>query len=146
MARIAKGIIPQKSIGNYKKSELPKSSISFSFKFLDNAHSEFNLKKVNIKYINALFERFKNVSTMDISQFRGDGNQGNAKAMRSHLIDWDETPYKAGFSHLPEQYKEYEPRQFSISLSNGRIHGFLMDHVFCVVWFDPDHMVYPSKK
>ncbi|MBQ1165949.1 hypothetical protein KBZ21_49005, partial [Streptomyces sp. A73] len=28
----------------------------------------------------------------------------------------------------------------------GRLGGFLVGHVFHIIWWDPDHQVWPSKK
>jgi len=38
------------------------------------------------------------------------------------------------------------PYQFSLSSNeHGRVHGFLIDEVFYIVWLDPDHQLYPAK-
>jgi hypothetical protein len=40
--------------------------------------------------------------------------------------------------------REYSPLQFMISKNeHGRVHGFARDNVFHVVWFDPEHKLYP---
>lgn len=75
------------------------------------------------------------------SEFRGEGNQGNPKALRSHPVKWEETSQKKGFCHLPKQYQDYEPRQFAVS-KKGRVFGFMIDNLFCIVWFDVEHIVY----
>ena len=46
------------------------------------------------------------------------------------------------------QAKEITNRAFEISLSknSGRIHGFIWNNTFHVVWFDPAHNLFPMKK
>ncbi|MEN8265366.1 MAG: hypothetical protein ABFR82_18125 [Nitrospirota bacterium] len=46
------------------------------------------------------------------------------------------------------QAKEIADRAFEISLSKnyGRIHGFVWNNTFHVVWFDPAHNLFPMKK
>ena len=65
--------------------------------------------------------------------------------MRVHTIDFSETT-EAGFSNLSSQLQDLAAWQFSISANeHGRVHGFLIDHIFNVVWFDPDHQLYATK-
>jgi hypothetical protein len=46
------------------------------------------------------------------------------------------------------QAKEIVNRAFEISLSKnyGRVHGFVWNNVFNVVWFDPAHNLFPMKQ
>lgn len=46
---------------------------------------------------------------------------------------------------LPAHLRDtVEPYQFSLSSHvNGRVHGFFLDHVFHIVWLDPNHRLYP---
>ena len=74
---------------------------------------------------------------MRVSEFRGN------KTIRSHAIKWDDTSAPGGFAHLSEQMQACEPWQFAISANEyGRVHGILLDTVFYVVWFDPEHRLY----
>lgn len=146
MTNIKKGKIKDK-LQSYEKPSLPVKTVTFSFQFLDHEHPDLNLSAsaIEISYIQELLSRFKNISTMSITEFRGDSNRGNVKSLRCHKINWEDTFYKDGFAHLSKQYQEYEPRQFSISQGHGRVHGFFKDEAFCVVWFDPHHKVYPNR-
>jgi hypothetical protein len=29
--------------------------------------------------------------------------------------------------------------------AHGRVHGFLIDEIFYIVWLDPEHLLYPAK-
>lgn len=46
------------------------------------------------------------------------------------------------------QAKEIMANAFEISLSKnyGRIHGFIWNNIFHIVWFDPAHNLYPMKR
>ena len=35
--------------------------------------------------------------------------------------------------------------QIRISISKGGIHGIFFDNIFYVIWFDPQHNLYPDK-
>ena len=45
------------------------------------------------------------------------------------------------------QATEIASRAFEISLSKnyGRLHGFIWNNTFHIVWFDPAHNLYPMK-
>lgn len=47
-----------------------------------------------------------------------------------------------------EQAKEIASRAFEVSISKnyGRIHGFVWNNTFHIVWFDPAHNLYPMSK
>ncbi len=47
-----------------------------------------------------------------------------------------------------EQAKEIANRAFEVSLSKnyGRVHGFVWNNTFNVVWFDPAHNLFPMKQ
>ncbi len=66
----------------------------------------------------------------------------NPKTLRPHKIQWEETTEPEGFN-LPPELWEAESRQFSLSKERGRIHGFMYESLFYIVWIDPDHNLYP---
>ena len=68
-------------------------------------------------------------------------------ALRFHRIDWqnDRVSVKTFGIRGWEEYDE-AAWQFSISANeHGRVHGFLIDNVFYVVWLDPEHRLYPGR-
>jgi len=69
----------------------------------------------------------------------------NPKALRIHRINWNHPKAsQKGFQIPNQQDLDDEAWQFSISEhQNGRVHGFLIDTIFHVVWLDPDHGLYP---
>lgn len=64
------------------------------------------------------------------------------KALRNHFINWEDTSQKS-FGIPNEEFIVDRPFQFGISANaHGRIIGFFIEHVFYIVWFDPDHHTY----
>jgi len=62
--------------------------------------------------------------------------------LRFHPIDWNDTT-QSSFGLPNEDQLVEEPYQFSISVNkHGRVHGFFIDNVFYIVWFDPNHRLY----
>lgn len=124
----------------HKTKNLPDDLVRFSFRHW-HSNDKFCLPDLVEKpqYLETLLDRLKNVSNMKMSEFRQAGN-----ALRSHLLDWDRTTEPKGYSHLSPQLQDCQPWQFSLARAElGRIHGILIDDVFYVVWFDPDHKMYP---
>mgnify|MGYP001573162392 CR=1 FL=1 len=75
---------------------------------------------------------------MSENEFRAMRN----RSMKSHPITWEDTTEKDGFSYLNDQFSG-DDWQFEITRNeHGRVHGTLIDHVFYVVWLDPDHQLY----
>ncbi|WP_262417007.1 hypothetical protein [Providencia rettgeri] len=118
------------------------TTVSFSFRHLDPSHNKFNVTSKNADYFCKLFERLKSISDFTTNEVL----QNRSSALRAHPIDWNDTSEKDGFTHLNEQFKSYEPYQLSISSNEyGRIHGFFIGHIFYVVWFDPEHLLYSGR-
>jgi hypothetical protein len=65
-----------------------------------------------------------------------------------HRIWFPQTSEPEGFAGAPgidpDQLGFLEPWQFSICReSDWRVHGFIVDGTFYVVWLDPNHALYP---
>lgn len=111
--------------------------LCFSFKHLDL--DSFLPKKSADNYLNAFLERLKAISGFEINRFKTE----KGKHLRAHKITWSETTKKNGFSHLNEQLQQCEPWQFQISANeHGRVHGFILNDIFYIVWLDPNHELY----
>lgn len=114
-------------------------SVAFSFKFFDFNSDIFCFNHKEYNYFECLLYRLKDLSTMTAIELISN----KSKAIRFHRIDWDKTAQKNGFTNLNEQFKLYPPYQFSLSSNeHGRVHGFFMDNIFHIVWFDPEHKLY----
>lgn len=69
-----------------------------------------------------------------------------SQSLRAHPIEWPGTTEPQGFIHLNSELRESPAHQFSVSANeHGRIHGFCIDNVFFVVWFDPDHNLHRKE-
>lgn len=117
--------------------------ISFSFRHIAQAHDKFHYSQRESGYFCKVLERLSSMSDFTVQEFHA----SRSSAVRAHPIDWDSTSEPHGFAHLNEQLRSSTPFQFAVSANAyGRVHGFFVDNVFFVVWLDPDHLLYPSKK
>ncbi|HSW94310.1 MAG TPA: hypothetical protein VLJ15_08170 [Gammaproteobacteria bacterium] len=122
---------------------LPDSTVHFSFKHLDMKNQKFNIDNRKTQYFIKMLERLKNLSTLSPQEILSN----RSRALRAHPITWKDTSEKSGFNHLNEQLKEITPYQFEISRDeHGRVHGFFIDNIFFIIWFDPNHQLYSSQK
>lgn len=122
------------------RTSIQSQGLMFYFKFLDlKTEKDFSLKGVNDKYIRSLLERLKNMTGMSIGEFQ------SGRGLHSHPIDWCKTTRKDGFKNIHEQLWLGKEWQFSAK-SDSRVHGFLIDEIFYIVWLDPNHKLYKGKR
>ena len=125
-----------------KTSPISNAYITFSFQHFDNTSDKFTINECEIKYFTAVLERLKGISSLRINEF----TKNRSKLIRSHSISWDDTTEKDGFVCLNKSLRDYANQvsfQFQITANeHGRIHGFISDNIFYVVWFDPFHKLY----
>lgn len=141
MAKLNKGELksPKNELPNL--TQIHDGLVGFSFKYLEIAHQKFGLPDtaVKVNYLPALFDRLKQISSMNCQAFRQAG-----KALRSHSIDWQGTSEPNGYAHLNEQMQGCQPWQFSLAREElGRVHGLWVGNIFYVVWIDHEHQLYP---
>ena len=117
---------------------LPKHLV-FSFKYYDCTNPNFGPSHAKDGYLKSLLERFRDLCQLPLAEF-----MQYHKAVRSHSIVFAETSEPDGFAHIRNTALwENTARQFEVSKSqHGRVHGFMIDPVFFVVWIDPDHKLY----
>ncbi len=73
--------------------------------------------------------------------------QNRSKSLSVNQIEFSDTSEPSGFNILDPQLQDCMPYQFEISSNEyGRVHGFMLENIFHIVWFDPDHNLYPKKK
>ncbi len=114
--------------------------LRFSFQFFDVTDDELCPKAFADGYTQTLMCRMRDISTWTVQEFI----TPKGKAVRNHTIAWPETSRPDGFAHLPEQYEAYQAYQFTLTANeHGRVHGFLMNDTFQVVWLDCNHRLYP---
>jgi len=142
--------MPKKSIkpsdviqsSTIKTTPISNSYISFSFQYFDNTSKKFSINQCGSNYFISVLERLKKISYLSLGELKTNGS----KALRFHSISWQDTTEKDGFSCLNKSLMDYANNfsfQFEISANkHGRIHGFISDNVFYIVWFDPFHKLY----
>ncbi len=132
--------------GNLKGLELPKSNkivetkqedeeVIFSFKYLDLlGNNKFSIAGCGENYLEKLLLRLKDLSTIQVDEFLS----SRSPSLRAHEIDWKNTTEPNGFTNLNAYLREITAFQFEISANEyGRVHGFLIDRIFYIVWLDP---------
>jgi len=121
-------------------SLLSPDTIRFSFKYLDFSNPKFQVKHRDGEYLHKLTDRLKNYSSMNMTeQFLA----SKSKSTRFHPIKWCDTTEGDGFYCLNEQLRSLDGYEIQVEKKKyGRIHGFILDNVFFVVWLDPDHKLY----
>ena len=91
-----------------------------------------------------LLDKLQNLSKIEIQKLLKDNNY--RKAIRMHIINWSDTSELNGFANLPQHLNDLTPWQFNItSNAHGRVHGFLIENIFYIVWLDTDHLLYSGK-
>jgi len=114
-------------------------TLRFSFKHLSLNNKRFSIQGKNHDYFGKVLERLKNISSLKASELFSN----RSPSLRAHPIDWSKTTEKHGFAHLNSQLKQIPAYQFQISSNeHGRIHGFILENIFFVIWFDPEHKLY----
>ena len=130
-----------------KTGRIPKPEVSrfnedlhFSFKYLDlRGNQKFTLVNKTEEYFSSLFQRLKDVSSIKCSEFMAN----RSSALRSHPIKWEDTTEPNGFRNLNQQLKEEPAFQFELTANaHGRVHGIIIDNIFYIIWFDPEHALY----
>jgi hypothetical protein len=122
-------------------------NIMFAFSYFRPDH-EICAGGQDAEYFHALLDRLKAVCSIKAKDFKlqhAGHAGGNPKALRAHPIDWNHPKVtQVGFG-IPQRNDLNDIAwQFSLSKHTlGRVHGFLIDRVFYVVWLDPHHKLYP---
>lgn len=97
--------------------------------------------KIDSPTLRWLMERLARFESMTINElFHSGGYPG---------VDYDvaSIPNTAALNRLDEIRLPDMTKIHRLQLSStARLYGFLIDHVFHVVWWDPEHEVWPSKK
>ena len=144
MGKISKGNVPSTSHHIPRPPLPPDAIIRLSFKCLDLfSNGKFGIHRCRDGYLQKLLERLKDLSSLTQTEFR----TSRSPSLRIHEIDWATTSEPDGFTSLNEQLRALQAWQFEITRNeHGRVHGFLLEDTFFVVWIDPDHRLYPGKK
>lgn len=117
--------------------------IRFSFEYLQLDHFKFPIKKCSREYLEAFFRELLRYQTFSV-----DGFITPSPDDHRHHITFSETTEPDGFPTVDPSQEEIwtdDPWQFGLPgkknhESNGwRVHGFISDGIFYIVWLDPLH-------
>ncbi|MGA9379781.1 MAG: hypothetical protein WBV73_13545 [Phormidium sp.] len=161
---MAKKKIDSSVLRNFAEDSYRKISnekLRISFKFVDWESEEFFLHGLTKKYYELLFDAFNDIqnSTAD------DIKQQTHPRLMPKFINWkgDSTITRSSFpdkiknslrpqcgndeNELQKQYEEMTRDSFELRVAKGygRIHGFIFDNTFYIVWFDPAHNLFPGR-
>jgi hypothetical protein len=117
--------------------------VSFSFKYLRSTE-KFDWKGRESRYCEQVIERLTGLSSLKLSEFRNN----RSEALRAHPIDWTEARVSESSFGIPNG-DEYDEAAYQFVVSeheHGRVHGFLIDTIFYVVWMDPEHALYQKVR
>lgn len=115
----------------------------FSWRFFDRFNEMFNMGNTERSWFISLLDAFKSLSSMTVMEFR---QQASRRGLRVHSHNWKKATAKFNFPESFFEQHQDDCLQFSISKANGRVHGFLIDNIFYIVWLDPDHNLYPTRE
>lgn len=131
---------------NKSKNVLKHTSdlVIFSYKYLSLDKEKFNVNAKDSKYFCKLKERLRDISKMKMDEML---RPRNPHAIKFNSIKWDDPRVTEKNFGIPnEEEVAYDPREFSISVNeHGRVHGFCIDNIFYIVWFDPEHNLIKQK-
>lgn len=127
--------------GAIKKTEVNDQRLRFSFSYFTH-DEQLSPTTFAESYLQKLLERLKSLSSWTLREFTGPTRQ----AIRNHRIALVDTYRPDGFTHLPQQTRDGDAWQFSISANeHGRVHGLLIGGTFYLVWLDCNHRLYPGS-
>lgn len=128
-----------------KKVEVDFNSlVKFSFKYFHTEHEKFypNSSCKENDYFLQLINILKTICELKMNEFLNPN--GKNRILRAHSHKWNNTSEPNGYSHINEEVVGDTGYQFSVKTNKyGRVHGFVIDTTFYIVWLDPHHKLYP---
>lgn len=119
---------------------LANEKIKFSFEFYDTSTNEYCLSCWNQKQIKRSLECLKDISTKSFNDLR----RGSGTYHFGEVV-WKETIKKQGFPDIRAQ--NLPPFHFALVGVNGqraRVYGVFSTGVFYIIWFDLEHLIWPT--
>lgn len=113
--------------------------ILFSFEKLER-NEYFNLDGTCQNWSSDLFDILKEVSKIEYKRIIGKEFSGKHSTLRIHPHTKATPPCE-----LPKDISLEDFCQIRISKRKGGIHGIFSDNIFYLVWFDPQHNMYPNE-
>lgn len=122
--------------------DFSKEKIKFSFEFYDGASDDYCLSKWPQEQIKNSLLRLKELNGKSFQELRRD-----SRVLHFGEVDWSKTIKPAGFPD--KRANVLPPFHFSLLNVNGqkaRVFGAYSAGTFFVVWFDIEHMIWPTFK
>lgn len=113
--------------------------VLFSFDTVEK-NEFFNLDGTYANWASELFDTMKIVSQIPVKDIYAGKYSRKGSSLRIHTHTNATAPCK-----MPKNIDLKEMWQIRISASKGGIHGVFFENIFFVVWFDPQHNLYPDK-
>lgn len=113
--------------------------VLFSFEAVEK-NEYFNLDGTCQNWAADLFDTMQKVSRIELKDIYAGKYSGKTSPFRIHRHEDAKPPCK-----LPSNVLLEDMWQIRISISKGGIHGIFSGNVFYVIWFDPQHNLYPDK-
>lgn len=127
-------------------------TLVISYKYLDTSNKKYSMNsltdtRIRLKYSKDFNEKMKEYCNHENFKTAIFGSYGDNN--RIHRIDWNdnrirENSFTSLDTNLFSQIKD-ECWQLGINNETFRIHGFFIENVFYIVWFDPLHNLYHRK-
>lgn len=113
--------------------------VLFSFESVEK-NEYFNLDGTCQNWSADLFDTMQKVSQINIKEIYAGKYSGKNSTLRIHQHGKAKAPCE-----MPKNVSLEDMWQIRISVSKGGIHGIFSDNIFYVIWFDPQHNLYPDK-
>lgn len=113
--------------------------VLFSFEAVEK-NEYFSLDGTCQNWAADLFDTMQKVSRIALKDIYAGKYSGKTSPFRIHRHEDAKPPCK-----LPSNILLEDMWQIRISISKGGIHGIFFDNIFYVIWFDPQHNLYPDK-
>ena len=114
-----------------KRELLQNKEIDISFRFFDRTHKAFNLAKIEADWYLTLIDTLKDFCNRSFNNL--------SKVPKYDYHDWTVKPPKYLIKDLYPDLEQQEQIQIRLDRVKGRIHGFFVDHIFYIIWLDPEH-------
>lgn len=113
--------------------------VLFSFEAIER-NEYFNLDGTCVNWSSDLFDVLQIVSSIPVCDIYAGKYTGKQSPLRIHQHKHMKKPWIE-----PKSVSIEDMWQIRIGKSKGGIHGVLTDNVFYIIWFDPQHNLYPDE-
>jgi hypothetical protein len=142
----------KKRKGSIPRPEVPplQAGLRFSFCYLQQDHSKFPIEACLADFFHALLKQIARYEGFSYDQFTE-----HSQDEKRHPIIFADTTEPDGFPNIDPASDELwtdEGWQFGLKDGNGRqtlwrVHGFIENGTFYIVWLDPGHKLYlPARR